>query len=335
MRRAIEEIQDFGIEVDIWKIEGVDERSDARDARPADAQGRGARGRRLRAARPRRAATRRSTTGCAQAAPVEGFVGFAIGRSIWWDALKGFLDGALDREAAAEQIADNYLRFIRVYEEQASASRSRRAVATRAARLRTECDGAPDGPPRRLRWPRVPRRGPRRRRPRRPRGGVDGARRRRGAGARAARARRPRHRRRHDPRARSPAGSSGCATSGSTRPRRSGRDTPVQCFARRAAAENARLVAGRRVRLVLDVEPRDRYGRLLAYVYRAGDGLFVNASSCAAASPARSRSRRTCGTRRGSPRSRGRRGARAAGYGARAPRRSSLLRPWRCACDRA
>ena len=25
------------------------------------------------------------------AAPVEGFIGFAIGRSIWWDALKGFL----------------------------------------------------------------------------------------------------------------------------------------------------------------------------------------------------------------------------------------------------
>ena len=28
-----------------------------------------------------------------EAAPVEGFIGFAIGRSIWWDALKGFLDG--------------------------------------------------------------------------------------------------------------------------------------------------------------------------------------------------------------------------------------------------
>jgi len=53
-------------------------------------------------------------------------------------------------------------------------------------------------------------------------------------------------------------------------------DTPVQCYARRAAAENARLVAGRRVRLVLDVEPRDRFGRLLAYVYRDSDGLFVN-----------------------------------------------------------
>jgi endonuclease YncB( thermonuclease family) len=53
-------------------------------------------------------------------------------------------------------------------------------------------------------------------------------------------------------------------------------DTPVQCFAHRAAAENARLVGGARVRLVLDVEGRDRFGRLLAYVYRARDGLFVN-----------------------------------------------------------
>jgi len=53
--------------------------------------------------------------------------------------------------------------------------------------------------------------------------------------------------------------------------------TPVQCYAHKASAENARLVGGRRVRLVLDVEPRDRFGRLLAYVYRADDGVFVNA----------------------------------------------------------
>ena len=51
------------------------------------------------------------------AAPVEGFVGFAIGRSIWWDALKGYLDGGLDRTTAAEQIADNYLRFVQVYDD--------------------------------------------------------------------------------------------------------------------------------------------------------------------------------------------------------------------------
>jgi micrococcal nuclease len=53
--------------------------------------------------------------------------------------------------------------------------------------------------------------------------------------------------------------------------------SPVECFARRASAFNERLVAGERVRLVRDVEARDRYGRLLAYVYRARDGLFVNA----------------------------------------------------------
>jgi len=53
--------------------------------------------------------------------------------------------------------------------------------------------------------------------------------------------------------------------------------TPVQCFAKAASAANERLVAGERVRLSLDAEPRDRYGRLLAYVYRARDGTFVNA----------------------------------------------------------
>ena len=54
--------------------------------------------------------------------------------------------------------------------------------------------------------------------------------------------------------------------------------TPVQCFAKRASALNARLVEGEQVRLVLDAEERDRYGRVLAYVYRARDGLFVNAT---------------------------------------------------------
>ena len=53
--------------------------------------------------------------------------------------------------------------------------------------------------------------------------------------------------------------------------------TPVECFAKRAGAFNARLVEGERVRLVMDIEPRDRYDRLLAYVYRERDDLFVNA----------------------------------------------------------
>ena len=51
--------------------------------------------------------------------------------------------------------------------------------------------------------------------------------------------------------------------------------TPVECFAREASAFLERLVEGRRVRLERDVEARDRYGRLLAYVHRGE--LFVNA----------------------------------------------------------
>ncbi|UGS34672.1 thermonuclease family protein [Capillimicrobium parvum] len=54
--------------------------------------------------------------------------------------------------------------------------------------------------------------------------------------------------------------------------------TPVQCFAKRASAHNEQLVGGEDVRLRFDVERRDRYGRLLAYVYRVGDGTFVNAA---------------------------------------------------------
>jgi micrococcal nuclease len=54
-------------------------------------------------------------------------------------------------------------------------------------------------------------------------------------------------------------------------------DTPVQCFAKEASARLAELVpVGSAIRLERDVEARDRYDRLLAYVYRADDDLFVN-----------------------------------------------------------
>ncbi len=115
MRRAIEAIQDFGIEVDIWKIEGVDARDDAvmlaeqarsgegREGVPCVLLGRGA-------------STEKVEQWLEAAATVDGFIGFAIGRSIWWDALKSFLAKDLDRSAAASQIADNYLHFVSVYE---------------------------------------------------------------------------------------------------------------------------------------------------------------------------------------------------------------------------
>jgi len=52
-----------------------------------------------------------------QAAGVEGFIGFAIGRSIWWDALKTYLggEGEGDRAGAAKTISENYRQMIDVY----------------------------------------------------------------------------------------------------------------------------------------------------------------------------------------------------------------------------
>lgn len=53
--------------------------------------------------------------------------------------------------------------------------------------------------------------------------------------------------------------------------------TPVQCFGKKASAFTTGLLDRRKVRLEQDAEARDRYGRLLAYVTRASDGLDVNA----------------------------------------------------------
>lgn len=60
-------------------------------------------------------------------------------------------------------------------------------------------------------------------------------------------------------------------------PETHGRGGLRECFGAEATANLRRLVPpGTKVRLVRDVEARDRYGRLLAYVYRASDGRFVN-----------------------------------------------------------
>jgi myo-inositol catabolism protein IolC len=114
MRRAIAEIQDAGIEVDIWKIEGVDERSDC-EVLAAQART-GGRDGVVCVVLGRGADDAKVDHWLEQAAPVEGFVGFAIGRSIWWNPLKEYVDGKIERSAGARQIAENYLRFVGVYE---------------------------------------------------------------------------------------------------------------------------------------------------------------------------------------------------------------------------
>jgi myo-inositol catabolism protein IolC len=117
MRRAIEAIQNDGIEVDVWKIEGVDQQSDAAMLAEQARSGEGREGVTC-VLLGRGASTEKVEQWLREASPIDGFIGFAIGRSIWWDALKGFLDKSIEREAAATQIADNYLHFISVYEKQ-------------------------------------------------------------------------------------------------------------------------------------------------------------------------------------------------------------------------
>src|SRR3954470_23666849 len=109
MRRAIEDIQDFGIEVDIWKIEGVDEQSDAETLAQQTRKGEGREGV-VCVLLGRGASDDKVDQWLRAAAPVEGFIGFAIGRSIWWDALKAYLDGG-GREKSPRRTAANNRRF--------------------------------------------------------------------------------------------------------------------------------------------------------------------------------------------------------------------------------
>jgi myo-inositol catabolism protein IolC len=117
MRRSIENVQNFGIEVDVWKIEGVDSPDDANMLAEQSRSGQGREGVTC-VLLGRGASTEKVEQWLEAANTIDGFIGFAIGRSIWWDALKAFLAEDLDREAAASQIADNYLHFVGVYEHQ-------------------------------------------------------------------------------------------------------------------------------------------------------------------------------------------------------------------------
>jgi 5-dehydro-2-deoxygluconokinase len=122
MRRALAEIQDAGIEVDVWKIEGVEQRSDC-EMLVAQARAGGREGVTC-VVLGRGADDARVDHWLTQAAPVEGFIGFAIGRSIWWDPLKAYVDGKIERSAGAQRIAENYLRFVSVYERAKAPVRS-------------------------------------------------------------------------------------------------------------------------------------------------------------------------------------------------------------------
>ena len=106
MVRAIDELREGGVSADVWKVEGVGEVDQGRRvlwaaAAPCVVLGRGA---------DRDAIDRWLTI-----AATAGFGGFAIGRSIWWDAVKAYFAGDAARADAAAQVAAEYRRCVEVY----------------------------------------------------------------------------------------------------------------------------------------------------------------------------------------------------------------------------
>jgi myo-inositol catabolism protein IolC len=110
--QVLEFLQDHGVEPAIWKIEGLAQRADAE--RIAATARRGGRDGRC-IVLGRHAPQEQLDEWLRVAAPVEGFVGFAIGRSTWWDALEDRIAERIDEATARRRIAENYTHFVRTY----------------------------------------------------------------------------------------------------------------------------------------------------------------------------------------------------------------------------
>jgi myo-inositol catabolism protein IolC len=119
MMRAIEELQDAGVEADIWKIEGIDSRETCRQI--AELVRRDGRAAVSCIVLGRGASDAKVDEWLRAGAGLPGYIGFAIGRSIFGDAVKTLAAGSEDREAGAASIGGKYRRFIDVYEQAAAA----------------------------------------------------------------------------------------------------------------------------------------------------------------------------------------------------------------------
>jgi 5-dehydro-2-deoxygluconokinase len=115
MVQAIEQLQDAGIEADVWKIEGLDRREDCmkvvaaarrkgRDKVGCIVLGRGEDDKKVR-------------EWLGVAAPVPGFIGFAVGRTTFWDPLVDWRAKKTTREAAVAEIARRYREWVDIFEK--------------------------------------------------------------------------------------------------------------------------------------------------------------------------------------------------------------------------
>jgi myo-inositol catabolism protein IolC len=114
MVEAIRALQDAGVEPDVWKVEGLDRRQDC--ARIVEVARRGGRGDVGCIVLGRGADEAKVVQWLEVAASVSGFIGFAVGRTTFWDAVAAYKAGATTRREAAEQIARRYAEWAEIFE---------------------------------------------------------------------------------------------------------------------------------------------------------------------------------------------------------------------------
>jgi myo-inositol catabolism protein IolC len=115
MVKAIQDFQDAGVEADVWKIEGLDSREDC--ARVVQAAHRGGRNKVGCIVLGRGEDDKKVREWLAVAAGVPGFIGFAVGRTTFWDPLVDWRAGRCTREAAVAEVARRYREWVDIFEK--------------------------------------------------------------------------------------------------------------------------------------------------------------------------------------------------------------------------
>src|SRR6516225_9231375 len=114
MAAAIAQLQDAGVEPDVWKIEGLDRQEDWEKIVATARRG----GRRqvgcIILGRGEDDAKVREWLTTASAVP--GFIGFAVGRTSFWDPLVDWRGKKIRRDAAVAEIARRYQEFVEIFE---------------------------------------------------------------------------------------------------------------------------------------------------------------------------------------------------------------------------
>jgi 5-dehydro-2-deoxygluconokinase len=113
MVKAIEELQDAGIEADVWKLEGLEKKADfERVCNTARREGRDDVGCIVLGRGENEAKVREWLS---VGANVRGVVGFAVGRTVFWEPLKQFKENKISREDAVKKIAQTYSNLCKLW----------------------------------------------------------------------------------------------------------------------------------------------------------------------------------------------------------------------------